>query len=105
VIRHHGGELGALAKHSVDNFAELVFAGQRNDLGERIAQRAVPLPGSAGNSCVKGLPPDLRLAALVEHLEMRCHLSFERETLQESLAEAMNGMDLKAAPRFKNARE
>jgi len=46
-----------------------------------------------------------RLLALIEHGEMRRHLGFEREALQQPFAEAVNGVDLEPASGSKCAGE
>jgi hypothetical protein len=105
VVADHSGQLGVLVEHRVHNLAEVLFARERNDLGERIAERAVTLLGGAGDRCIEGLPSHVGLAALLQHFEMWRHLSFERKALQEPLAEAVDGMDLESAFCFECARK
>src|SRR5262249_59869583 len=91
--------------HGVHHLTEILLAGQRDDRRERLPERAVTLLCGAGDGCVEGLPSHVRLAALVEHLKMRCDLGLEREALQQALAEAVDGVDLQPAPRFERTGE
>ncbi len=54
------------------------------------------MEGSAFEAC---------LFVFVQHRKMRRDLRFERKTLQQPFAEAVNGMDLEAAFGFERARK
>ena len=101
----HAGELGALGEDGVDDLAEPPLAGQRDDLGEGLPERAVSLLGGARHRRIEGLGAQQRGFALIEHGELRGDLRFEREALQQALAEPMDGVDLEPATRFEHARE
>ncbi len=105
MIGRHALHLGALSEYGVDGLAQRKLARHRDDRAERVTERAVPVLCGARDHRVEGRLAQQRLPALVKHGEMRRHLRFEREALQQALAEAVNGVDLEPAFGFERPGE
>ncbi len=101
----HLSKLGALADHRIDHLANVIAGGEGHHRCQRPAERAVAIVGGAGERRVERGTPQACLLVLVEHRKMRGHSRFEREALQQPLAEAVDGVDLEAAFGFESARE
>ena len=105
MIGDHAGKLGALPEHGVDHLTDVIAGGQSDDLGQSLAEHAVAVLGGARDRCVEGGAAQQQLLALVKHREMRRDLRLQRKPLQQSLAEAVDGVDLQSAFGFERPRE
>jgi hypothetical protein len=94
-----------LAGEAAQQLVELAFAHVTRDAGKRLGKACVRLRARPAEHRLARIAHQLGGAALIEHLEMRGDVGFERKALQQRLTERMNGLDLHAAGRIEHARK
>ncbi len=100
-----GHELRALGSGLVQHGHKLGVRGGRNRDFEGAAEGLVRRRGGFKQHRHPGAFQHLALCALLQHGEMRRHVAFERELLQDAGTERMNGLHLEPAGRLERRRK
>ena len=99
VMARKFGQFVPLAQHLVDDFAEVVFGGDGDDLLERRAEAATLLGRGLRHHGVEGSAAQIGLLPLVEHGEARRDPGLEGKSLQQPLAKTVDRVDFEPAAR------
>ncbi len=86
-------------------FPERHVGGSEDRCGERPAERAVRLRRGLQHHAEAQLLEQLCFGGLVEHLEARRHVGFERKQMQQLGAEGVDGVHLETARRLERERK